>query len=107
MTEGNETTLGTTGLSYGTPAAEEMIRGRIKKLEGRGYPDGRSAAIGQLAAEGNLRTEREVGAQDRYLGESVQRELAAKRGAHGRDELDAAQTLPAADRLAAAPERDS
>ena len=31
--------LGTTGLPYGSKAAEEMIRDRIKKLEGRGYPD--------------------------------------------------------------------
>jgi hypothetical protein len=47
--------LGAAGLSYGTPAAEEMIAERTRKLEGKGYPDARSAAIGQLADEGNLR----------------------------------------------------
>ena len=39
MTEGNETTLGTRGLPYGTKAAEEMIAERTRKLEGKGYPD--------------------------------------------------------------------
>ena len=39
MSEGNETTLGTRGLPYGSKAAEEMIRDRLKKLEGMGYPD--------------------------------------------------------------------
>jgi hypothetical protein len=77
MTEGNETTLGTTGLSYGTKAAEEMISERTRKLEGRGYPDARSAAIGQLAAEGNLKTEGEPITRSVSLAEA-RREVSAE-----------------------------
>jgi hypothetical protein len=77
MTEGNETTLGTRGLPYGTKAAEEMIAERTRKLEGRGYPDARSAAIGQLAAEGNLKTEGEVTRQSVSLAEAG-REVSAE-----------------------------
>jgi hypothetical protein len=84
----HRTELGTTGLSYGTPAAEEMIRCRIKMLEGRGYPDARSAAIGQLADEGNLRVLREVTTQDRYLGEPAQREIKAEQRQQPQREQD-------------------
>ena len=62
--------LGGTGLSYGTQAAEEMIAERTRKLEGRGYPDARSAAIGQLADEGNLRVLREVTTRSVSLAEA-------------------------------------
>ena len=88
------TRLSTTGLSYGTQAAEEMIAERTRKLEARGYPDAERAAIGQLAAEGNLRTEREVSAQDIYLGDPARRELAAEKrqqARRGQDDLDAAK----------------
>src|SRR5215218_9674971 len=89
MMENNE--LGTRGLSYGTPLAEQLIAERVRRHEEKAYgstrryepTDLRRTAINQLAAEGNLKTEGEVDSGDRYLGESLQRELANKR--HGRD----------------------
>jgi hypothetical protein len=62
--------LGAAGLSYGTEAAEEMLAERTRKLEGKGYPDARSAAIGQLAAEGNLKTVGEAATRSVSLAEA-------------------------------------
>jgi hypothetical protein len=73
--------LGESGLSYGTEAAEEMIADRMRKLEGKGYPDARSAAIGQLAAEGNLKTQETVSGEKRYLGEAARKESVEDRQA--------------------------
>jgi len=73
--------LGAAGLSYGTPAAEEMIRDRTRKLEGKGYPDARSAAIGQLAAEGNLKTEGEAITRSVSLAEAARKESVEDRQA--------------------------
>jgi hypothetical protein len=64
--------LGARGLSYGTPAAEEMIAERMRKLAESGYcteGEVRSVAVGQLAQEGNLNTEETVSGEKRYLGE--------------------------------------
>jgi hypothetical protein len=64
--------LGARGLSYGTPAAEEMIAARMRKLAESGYcteGEARSVAVGQLAQEGNLKTEETVSGEKRYLGE--------------------------------------
>jgi len=97
MQMAHRTTLVQQRLPYGSKAAEEMIAERTRKLEARGYPDAERAAIGQLAAEGNLKTEREVTAHDRYLGEAKQRELAAKSAAQ---QLDA-QIAQAKEALAA------
>ena len=52
----HRTTLGHQGLPYGTPAAEEMISDRMKKLAEKGQPADRQVAVEQLAAEGELRT---------------------------------------------------
>jgi hypothetical protein len=57
-------------------------------LEGRDYPDARSAAIGQLADEGNLRVLREVTTQDRYLGDPAQREIKAEQRQQPQREQD-------------------
>jgi hypothetical protein len=87
--------LGEAGLSYGTPAAEEMIAERTRKLEGRGYPDARSAAIGQLAAEGNLKTMGEVTRQSVSLAEARRGEVSAEdrraRDWHARAKEEAAE----------------
>jgi hypothetical protein len=78
--------LGAAGLSYGTPAAEEMISDRMRKLAEKGQPasEARRLAVGQLTAEGNLRTLGPVTRQGAYLGEAseARRELsaAARRG---------------------------
>jgi hypothetical protein len=64
--------LGATGLSYGTQAAQEMIQHRMRKLAESGYcmeGEARSVAVGQLAQEGNLKTEETVSGEKRYLGE--------------------------------------
>jgi hypothetical protein len=64
--------LGATGLSYGTPAAQEMIQHRMRKLAESGYcteGEARSVAVGQLAQEGNLKTKETVSGEKRYLGE--------------------------------------
>jgi hypothetical protein len=71
MTE-HGTQIGARGLSYGTPAAEEMIAERMRKLAESGYcteGEARSVAVGQLAQEGNLRTQERVSGEKRYLGE--------------------------------------
>jgi hypothetical protein len=57
--------LGARGLSYGTPAAEEMISERMDKRR-----IDRREAVGQLAAEGNLRTLGEVSRQSVSLAEA-------------------------------------
>ena len=83
--------LGEAGLPYGTPVAEEMISERMAK---RGID--RREAVGQLAAEGNLKTKgeaitrsvslaeagREVSAEDRQARDWLARakEEAAERG---------------------------
>jgi|SRR5215211_7390485 len=52
MTEqDHKTTLGHQGLLYGTPAAEEMITERMRRLG-----EERHVAVGQLAASGDLKT---------------------------------------------------
>src|SRR5215212_5446305 len=71
MTE-YRTKLGDAGLSYGSAAAEEMIKCRMRKLAESGYcteGEARSVAVGQLAQEGNLRTQETVSGEKRYLGE--------------------------------------
>jgi hypothetical protein len=71
MTE-HGTQIGGRGLSYGTPAAEEMIAERMRKLAESGYcteGEARSVAVGQLAQEGNLKTEETVSGEKRYLVE--------------------------------------
>jgi hypothetical protein len=88
--------LGEAGLPYGTPAAEEMISDRMRRLEDKGQPADRNTAMEQLAAEGNLRTlgeattrsvslaeaGREVSAEDRQARDWLTRakEEAAERG---------------------------
>jgi hypothetical protein len=80
MTE-YRTEIGESGLSYGTEAAEEMIRDRTRKLEGKGHPDARSAAIGQLAAEGNLKTVGEAITRSVSLAEAARKESVEDRQA--------------------------
>jgi hypothetical protein len=64
--------LGESGLSYGTSVAEEMISERMRKLAESGYcteGEARSVAVGQLAQEGNLKTQQTLSGEKRYLGE--------------------------------------
>jgi hypothetical protein len=71
MTE-YRTEIGAAGLSYGTKAAEEMIEERMRKLAESGYcteGEARSVAVGQLAQEGNLKTQQTLSGEKRYLGE--------------------------------------
>jgi hypothetical protein len=71
MTE-YQTEIGAAGLSYGTKAAEEMIEDRMRKLAESGYcteGEARSVAVGQLAQEGNLKTQQTLSGEKRYLGE--------------------------------------
>jgi hypothetical protein len=55
MRMNHRTTLGRQGLPYGSKAAEQMISERMDK---RGID--RHEAVGQLAAEGNLKTLSEI-----------------------------------------------
>jgi hypothetical protein len=69
--------LGESGLSYGTPAAEEMIKCRMRSLTESGYcteGEARSVAVGQLAQEGNLKTQETVSGEERYLAEAARKE---------------------------------
>jgi hypothetical protein len=64
--------LGESGLSYGTSVAEAMIAERMRKLAESGYcteGEARSVAVGQLAQEGNLKTQETLSGEKRYLGE--------------------------------------
>lgn len=67
----HRTTLGHQGLPYGTPAAEEMISDRMKKLAEKGQPADRQVAVEQLAAEGELRTLGEATTRSVSLAEST------------------------------------
>jgi hypothetical protein len=71
----HRTELGTTGLSYGTPAAEEMISDRMRRLG-----EERHVAVGQLAASGDLKTMGEVTRQSVSLAEAseARREVSAE-----------------------------
>jgi hypothetical protein len=75
--------LGEAGLPYGTKAAEEMIAGRMRRLEDKGQPADRNTAIGQLAAEGNLKTMGEATTQSVSLGEAGREVSTEDRQAQG------------------------
>jgi hypothetical protein len=57
--------LGATGLTYGTQAAQEMIKGRMRRLGEEWH-----VAVGQLAASGDLKTMGEVSRQSVSLAEA-------------------------------------
>lgn len=57
--------LGAAGLSYGTPAAEEMISDRMRRLG-----EERHVAVGQLAASGDLKTMGDLTSQSVSLAEA-------------------------------------
>jgi hypothetical protein len=57
--------LGEAGLSYGTPAAEEMITERMRRLGEERHVD-----VGQLAASGDLKTMGQVSRQSVSLAEA-------------------------------------
>ena len=77
----HRTTLGHQGLPYGTPAAEEMISDRMKKLAEKGLPADRQVAVGQLAAEGDLKTMGEATTRRVSLSEVGREESAEERQA--------------------------
>ncbi len=62
--------LGAEGVPYASAAAEELISYRRRKLAERRQPADRRTAIGQLGAEGNLRTLEEVSGDNKYLAAS-------------------------------------
>jgi predicted flavoprotein YhiN len=65
--------LGAAGLSYSTPAAEEMIAERMRRLG-----EARHVAVGQLAASGDLKTMGEVTRQSVSLAEARRGEVSAE-----------------------------
>jgi hypothetical protein len=64
--------LGEAGLPYGTPAAEELIAERMRRLG-----EERHVAVGQLAASGDLKTMGEVTTRSVSLAEAG-REVSAE-----------------------------
>jgi hypothetical protein len=72
MTE-YRTEIGAAGLSYGTPAAEEMIAERMRRLG-----EERHVVVGQLAASGDLKTMGEVTRQSVSLAEARRGEVSAE-----------------------------
>jgi hypothetical protein len=65
--------LGDAGLPYGSPAAEEMIAERMRRLGAKGH-----VAVGQLAASGDLKTMGEVTRQSVSLAEARRGEVSAE-----------------------------
>jgi hypothetical protein len=81
--------LGEAGLLYGTPAAEEMIAERMRRLG-----EERHVVVGQLAASGDLKTMGEVSRQSVSLSE-------ARRGAVSAEDRQARDWLARAKEEAA------